>query len=54
LYAKKGSSWDDTPEWVTDKYTLSSEETDFTGEFSMEFLHTLDERIVVGAIPYSL
>jgi hypothetical protein len=42
-------------EWVTDQYEVSSEERDFTGDYSISFLHSATaENIIIGAIPYSL
>lgn len=52
LYAKAGTSWEETNDWVTQPFRLNGQAKDFTGQYSLT-VDFSDDKIIFGAIPYT-
>ena len=52
LYAKAGSSWENTNTWVTSPIRINGRAKDFTGDFFFDITDS-EDTLVFGAIPYT-
>jgi hypothetical protein len=52
LYAKAGTTWENTSTWITDPLRITGSAKNFVGNYSFEITDSLDT-IVLGAIPFT-